>query len=244
MIRGSFWWTMGLTWRVIDLIGLEAFMFAMYDTPDALHRLMAYLRDDHLRLLAFCETEGLLSLNNDADYVGSGGRGFTRELPQQADRPVQVRDLWGLVESQETVGVAPAMFAEFVLPYHRAMAERFGRVYYGCCEPVDARWEYVAGLPNLHSVSVSPWSNVEVMAEALGTRYLMCRKPLPSMLSTDRFDEDAIRHDIATTISAAQRHGCALQLVMKDLHTTANHPHRLWRWVEICREEITAAGYD
>ena len=47
-IRGSFWWTMGLTWRAIELIGLEQLMLCMYDQPAELHRLMAFLRDEHL----------------------------------------------------------------------------------------------------------------------------------------------------------------------------------------------------
>ena len=109
-IRGAYWWTTGLTWTAIDLIGLQGLMLAMYDTPAGLHRLMAFLRDDLLHLLAAFEREGLLSLNNEDDYVGSGSIGYTAELPQpgwQEGNPVRIADLWGLSESQETVGVSP-----------------------------------------------------------------------------------------------------------------------------------------
>ena len=50
-IRGSFYWTTGLTWRAIDLIGLGNLMLAMHDNPAGLHRLMAFLRDDHHALI-------------------------------------------------------------------------------------------------------------------------------------------------------------------------------------------------
>ena len=76
--------------------------------------------------------------------------------------------MWGFGESQETVGVSPEMFAEFVLPYQLPILERFGLNCYGCCEPLDKRWEYVKQIPRLRRVSVSPWSNRAFMAERLG----------------------------------------------------------------------------
>ena len=62
--RGPFYWTMGMTILAIDLIGLENLMLSMYDNPTGLHRLMAFLRDDHLAFAGWLEREGLLSLNN------------------------------------------------------------------------------------------------------------------------------------------------------------------------------------
>ena len=53
------------------------------------------------------EAQGLLSLNT-AGYVGSGGLGYTRELPQpDFQGRVRCRDLWGFAESQETSSVSP-----------------------------------------------------------------------------------------------------------------------------------------
>lgn len=245
-IRSRFWWTMGLTQTAIYLVGLEKFMLYMCDQPEALHALMAFLRDDHLRLIEYCEREGLLALNNAHDYNGSGSRGFTSQLPQadwREGQPVRPRDQWVLSESQETVGISPRMFAEFILPYQKAITKRFGLVYYGCCEPVDNRWQHLATIPNLRAVSISPWAKVEFMAEAMGSRYVYSRKPAPALLSTPQFNEEAIRADLRQTIRAAQQHGCPLELIMKDLHTTSGHPERMARWVQLCREEIAAVGW-
>jgi len=62
------------------------------------------------------------------------------------------------------------------------------------------------------------------------------RKPNPTLISTERFDEAAIRADIRHTLSAAK--GCRVELVMKDVHTLNNEPERAARWVKIAREEI------
>jgi len=238
-IRGSYWWTLGLTWAAIRLIGLENLMLYMYDDPGGLHRIMAFLRDDHLACAEWLESEGLLNLNNKNDYVGSGGCGYCRELPgsdwNEGD-PVRMIDQWVLSESQETVGVGPEMFAEFIFPYQLSLAERFGLTYYGCCEPIHSRWEVIKRIPNLRTLSISPWCDQEHMAAELGRDYVFARKPNPTLVSTERFDEDAIRADLRRTLTVAR--GCEIELAMKDVHTLNNEPARLARWVQLAREVI------
>ncbi len=238
-IRGGFYWTMGLTWKAIELIGLEQLMLAMYDNPEGLHRLMAFLRDDHLAVADWLENEGLYSLNNENDYTGSGSLGYTRALPQPDWRegmPVRMRDLWVLSESQETVGVGPDQFEEFIFPYQRDIIEKFGRCYYGCCEPVNNRWHVLKRLSNLARVSVSPWADQDFMAAACGRNIVFSRKPNPTLISTPRFNEDAIRADIRQTLESAKT--CRFEIIMKDVHTLNNEPHRIARWVQLAREEI------
>jgi hypothetical protein len=238
-LRGAFWWTQGLTINAIDLIGMENLMLFMFDQPEGLHRLMAFLRDDQIALATWAEKEQLLTLNNRNDYIGSGSMGYTRDLPQpdwKPGLPVRMRDLWVLSESQETVGVGPDQFAEFIFPYQRDVVERFGKCYYGCCEPVNNRWHILKQLPNLARVSVSPWADEAFMARECGRRYVYSRKPNPSIISTSHFDEDAIRADLRKTLAAAG--GCRLEIIMKDVHTLNNQPERLPRWVELAREVI------
>ena len=238
-IRGAAYWTMGLTWRAIDLIGMEPLMLAMYDHPDGLHTLMAFLRDDHMALVDWLEREGLYTLNNEDDYVGSGSIGYCDELPKPDGASgdlVRAQDLWVLSESQETVGVSPQLFAEFILPYQKPLIERFGLCYYGCCEPIHARWPYLQAIPNLRRLSISPWCGQAYMAEQLGGDYVFCRKPNPALISRAVWDEESIRADIAETLRLTQ--GCVVEFAMKDVHTLAGQSWRLGRWVEIAREEI------
>lgn len=237
-IRGGFWWTTGMTWSAIDLIGLENIMLYMFDNPQGLHRLMAFLRDDHIAYAKWLEKEQLLTLNNENDYIGSGSMGYSRELPQsdwKPGMPVRLKDQWVLSESQETVGVGPDQFEEFIFPYQLAVTGYFGKVYYGCCEPVNNRWHILKRLPNLARVSVSPWADEAFMAREFGRTYVYSRKPNPALISIT-FDEDAIRADLRKTLSIAG--GCRLELVMKDVHTVNNEPQRLARWVQLARETI------
>lgn len=242
-IRGGFWWTLGMTWTAIELIGLDNLMLSMYDNPQGLHRLMAFLRDDSLRYASWLEAEGLLGLNNENDYIGSGSMGYTRALPAagwQPGAPVRTLDQWVLLESQETVGVGPDQFAEFVFPYQQEIARRFGRVYYGCCEPVHTRLHVLRQLPNLERISVSPWADEAQMARHLGPRVVISRKPSPTLVSTRVFDEDAILADLRHTLDVTR--GCRVELIMKDVHTLNDEPGRLPRWVELARRATDERG--
>ncbi|MEN6479989.1 MAG: hypothetical protein ABFD20_10165 [Anaerolineales bacterium] len=236
-LRGVWWWSLGMTADFIRLRGLENLMLDMYDHPEGVHRLMAFLRDGYLHKLDWLEAEGLLSLNTGGAYVGSGGFGWTTQLPQP-DYAGQVRaiDMWGFTESQETVGVSPKLFAEFIFPYQRTIAERFGLNCYGCCEPVDGRWQVIRDLPRLRRVSVSPWASVPRMREYLGQDYILSRKPSPTPLAMPVLDEDSVRAAIRQDLEDAR--GTVLELIMKDNHTLGNNPRNAERWVAIVREEI------
>ena len=239
--RNNFWWTQGMTWTAIKLVGLEQLMLAMHDQPQGLRGLMTFLRDDHIQTLDWHEQNGLLTLNNEDDYVGSGGGAYTDLLPQpdySPGQPARLKDLWGLSESQETVGVSPEMFGEFIFPYQLPVIAKFGFACYGCCEPVDKRWAYVKQIPNLRRVSVSPWSDVAAMAENLGANYVFSRKPSPALVSAD-WHEDQVLADLRETITVTK--GLNVEIVLKDVHTVRGEPWRFQRWVELAHQAIDEA---
>jgi hypothetical protein len=146
--------------------------------------------------------------------------------------------MWEFSESQETVGVSPQMFAEFVFPYQLPILERFGLTCYGCCEPPYKRWHIVQQIPNLRRVSVSPWADLARMAEMLGDRYIYSMKPRPTDLAMDGFDEDRIRAELREALRVTR--DCWVEVIMKDNQTIRNDPQRMIRWVQIAREEAEA----
>jgi hypothetical protein len=127
------------------------------------------------------------------------------------------------------------MFEEFIFPYQQSVIERYGLCYYGCCEPVHTRWHVLKRLENLRSVSISPWCDQAAMAEELGRDYVFSRKPNPTLISTERFDEDAIRKDVRETLQVARN--CNCEIIMKDVHTLRGEASRAARWVELARQE-------
>ncbi len=238
-LRHRLWWTMGLAQTLVYLIGLEQMMLAMFDQPEALHRIMRFLHDDMLNLIQWAQREHLLFDHNESDYVGSGGQAYTDELPANGrapDAPARLSDMWGFGESQETVGISPDMFEQFIMPYQKPLLEHFGLNCYGCCEPLETRIAVVKReVPRLRRVSVAPMANQEKMAAALGGDYIFSRKPDPVPVCVE-FDEKKIRNDLRYTLDVTR--GMNVELIMKDTHTVQNEPWRITRWIELAYEEV------
>lgn len=236
--KTAWWWTLGMTFDYVNLRGLDNLMMDLALQPDDVHQTMALLRDGYLARLDWLERQGYLASNTEGTYVGSGGFGWTTQLPSQSDSagPVLLKEMWGFCESQETVGISPQMFGEFILPYQIPILDKFGLNCYGCCEPLDARWDYVKTIPNLRRVSASPWSDKKKLAELLTDRYILSAKPSPTPLSSYRMDEEYVRRELREILDSAR--GCHIELIMKDNHTLGRNPSHMERWVSIAREEI------
>ena len=95
------------------------------------------------------EQQDLLRLNNSYYRIGSGGLGYTDELPPPGYDPAHVRakDLWGSGAAQIFSDVSPRMHWEFALQYELRWLGRFGLNYYGCCDPCTGRWPSWRGSP-------------------------------------------------------------------------------------------------
>jgi hypothetical protein len=235
-LKGTWWWSLGITWPAATLRGLSNILLDFVDHPDELKELLSTISRGYLAKLDYLEAEGLLSLNNDGTYVGSGGYGFVDELPQKDfDGKVRCRDLWGFTESQETVNVSPAMYEEFVFPHEKPIMERFGLTCYGCCEPLHGRWHVVKRHHGLRRVSCSPWADLEKMAEHLEDRYVLSLKPNPAALAVPQIDEQAIRSGLRRALDVTR--GCVVEIIMKDNHTIGNRPENVIQWCRIAKEE-------
>ena len=235
-LKGAWWWSLGVTWLAATFRGLQEMLCDFVDNPDKLKELFAVISRGHLAKLDYLEANDLLNLNNDGTYVGSGGFGFSTQLPQPdfAGR-VRAGDMWGFTESQETLHVSPKMYEEFVFPCEKPIMDRFGLTCYGCCEPLHGRWHVVQRHRNLRRVSCSPWANVEKMAGYLGNRYILSLKPNPATLAVPELDVGALRKGLRETLEKTR--GCIVEIIMKDNHTLGNRPENAATWCKIAKEE-------
>lgn len=232
-----------LTQRLMRLMSMETFFMAMYDCPDKLHGIMGLMRDNAIRKAKWAEEEGLLVLNNENQCTCGTCFNFTTLLPKGKCTPgkVKLSDMWAGMDSQETVGVSPELFHEFIYPYYAEMATLFGLVYWGCCEPVDPIWEMsLSKLPNLKAVSISRWANEEYMADVLDGRGIVySRKPDPNLLGVSReLNEEAWRSELRDTLQLVAPRNIPLEFVVRDVYSVHGNLDKPRRAVEIAREEI------
>lgn len=234
----TMWWnSCGMTSDLIFFLGMKKMLYLLIDEPDEIHMLMAFLRDEFLKKFEYVERNSLLCMNNNDMYVGTGGYGWTDELPQpDFNGKVRLCDKWGLSESQETIGISPEMFGEFIFPYQQELQKKFGLNCYGCCEPIEARWKYIKQIHGLRRISVSPWANEEMLSKMMGRDYIYSRKTPPMWLAAPVADEAIMEAGIRRTVELAGKGN--LELIMKDTHTIGNNPGNCIRYVEVCRKVI------
>lgn len=234
-IRGVWWWSLGMTLDLAMLRGLEQIMYDMLDNPQLIHGLMSKIQEGTIGKINYLEKNNLLSLNTYS-YVGSGGFGYTKELPSEKNDNVKLNDLWGFAESQETGQISPMMFDEFVFNYQLPVLEKFGINCYGCCEPIEKRWESIKKIPNLRRVSVSPWSDCRKMADLLQDKYIYSLKANPAQVATSKINLEYVSKNIKQYLEVTK--DCVTEIIMKDNHTIGNNPNNIKNWVKMIREEI------
>ena len=242
-IRSGIYGRTSLTQRLVRLISMENFFVAMYDCPDKVHGILALLRDNAMRQSKWAESEGLLVANTGNQNTCGTCYNFSSDAPGRDAAPGEVKlaDMWAPMDSQETVGVSPELFHELIFPYYKSLAELYGRVYWGCCEPADPIWEgSISGLPNLKAVSISRWANQDYMAEALSNRNIVfSRKPNPNILGVGKaLDEDAWRSELRSTLEATAGKNVPVQFVVRDVYTMNGNLAKAGRAVAIAKEEI------
>ncbi len=216
--------------------GVEEALTDLVMRPELVHLAMERLVNAYIARLDQWEQLNLLSLNNNNLRIGSGGLGYCDELPADGFDPSHVRakDLWGCATAQIFVAVSPAMHEEFALQYERRWLERFGLTYYGCCEPLHRKVDILKSIPNLRKISMSPFIDLDVAAEAIGDRYVFSRKPSPAIFAADVWNPDQARAELRETLEKTR--GCVVEVIMKDISTVRYEPRRLWEWAQIAAD--------
>jgi len=217
--------------------GVQEAMMDLVNRPELVHHAMDRLVNAYLAGLDQYEEQNLLALNNTNVRIGSGGLGYTDELPQPDFSPAHVRtqDLWGCATAQIFSGVSPKMHMEFALQYELRWLKRFGLNYYGCCEPLDFKVEMLKAVPNLRKISMSPWIDPDRAVKNMGDRYVFSLKPNPAVFAEDVWHPEKARAELRSVLEKAR--GCIVEVIMKDISTVRYKPQRLWEWAEIAREE-------
>jgi hypothetical protein len=227
---------------LITLMGAEEALTQLALQPNFIHKAIDRIVTEYLHVLDQYEEQSLLALNNKNVRIGSGAYGYTSELPKSDYDPEHIRaiDMWGAAAAQIFSEVSPEMHEEFAISYERKWLERFGQTYYGCCEPLAKKVDKLKNIRNLRKISVSPWNNLEEMAEKIGSDFVFSLKPNPSIFAGELWNLQAARDELDKALKIARRYKCQVEIIMKDISTVHYEPQRLWDWAKMA-SEITSA---
>ena len=226
------------TWDPISQwMGVENALYALVDQPELMHGIVGRVTDGYLSLLDQLEGQGLLCQPQSLIHCTGA---YSTELPAPGYDPHRPRtqDLWMFGMAQMFSTVSPRMFKEFEVDYTPRICERFGLVYYGCCDPLDGKMEQVRLIPNVRKISMSPWVDQARGAAEIGRDYVFSRKPSPALLAFDTFDPQQVRQDLQATVHICEQHNCPLEIILKDISTVRYQPERLFQWAEVARQVV------
>jgi len=231
----------GLWDRISFWMGVDNCYIEFMDRPELIHAILDRLTNAALAEIDQINALGIAEVTSNMCHCSYT---FDDRLPGpdfDKNHPTTY-DAWTYSMAQLFTSVSPDINAEFEVPYMSKIFEKFGSVYYGCCERLDDRIDIIDRMPNIRKISCSPWSDREHFAAVLPKKYIMSNKPTPALLAEDIFDEEAVRKDLRRTMAAAKANGLGLEMLLKDISTVRGDPTRLWRWAEIAREETINAA--
>ena len=221
--------------------GIQEAMIDLVMRPNMVHDAVDRMVDAWMVELDQFVEQNLLSLDCNNTRVGSGGYGYTSELPGAGYDPSYVKpeNMWGCSNAQIFSEVSPEMHWEFAVEHDMRWLERWGMTYYGCCEPLHNKMGIMRKIPNLRKISTSAWCDLGKMLDETGGEYVISQKPSPAVFAEDTFNPDQARAAIKEVLGAAEGNH-HVELIMKDISTVKYHPERLWEWESICMELVTA----
>jgi hypothetical protein len=227
-------WDMVVSWT-----GVTEALMDLAMRPDYIHALMRRLTNWKLELMRQLEELNLLDYPHPLARVGSGGAGYTDELPQPDFDPDHIRliDQWGGATPQIFSEVSPDMHEEFALKYENEVMEKCGLNYYGCCEPLHNKMHLMAKVPRLRKISISPWCDTAKAAENAAEKYVFSHKPNPAIMAEDKFNVERAEAELRKRLDESGDMPC--EIILKDISTIRGDIDRVIAWCEMAYRVVT-----
>ncbi|HAS83931.1 MAG TPA: hypothetical protein DCS43_14950 [Verrucomicrobia bacterium] len=227
-------------WDLISTkISPERMLYDLIDRPEYVTVLINKFVEMESGVLDQYEAHGLLEAAPPEIHCTGA---FCDELPSAHydGKKATAKDTWVFSMAQMFSEVSPAMQEEYDIIPLKPLLERYGLVYYGCCEPLHNKIDIVRQIKNVRKISISPWANKEIAAEKIHGDYVFSAKPNPSYVAMGSFDAALVRKDLEETVEICRRYNTPCELILKDVSTVCNDPSRLTQWEQIAMDVVGA----
>ncbi len=217
---------------LVHLRGMDNLLFDFVDNPALVHRLMDFVTTGYERCLSETNRLGLF----DIPSAWFGCRVHYEEMgPEVLSSSSGIASSWVYISAQSAASISPAMFDEFLQPYHERIARLFtpGRIYFHGCEDLTRKYKVVKKTPGLRRFHVSPWSDFRVLGPEIGRDCVIERHVHPAN-NILVFDEEQMRREVEENMEVGA--DLIMDLNLSDIHTVGHRPERLAQWARIAQE--------
>lgn len=236
-LKGIEYATTGTWDKISELRGVTNLLIDLVERPEFMHRTVKKLHAVNWNIMK--QYEALNLFDNDPHSLHCTTI-LTSDLPGKDfdGEHLHLKDVWGRAVAQIFASVSKTMHREFDIEYIQPAMAECGLVYYGCCESLDKKMDIVETIPNLRKVSITPWADVNIAAEAIGQKYVLSSKPNPASVAVNQLDRANLKQEIRSILDACSRNGCSCELVLKDISTCCGRPQNIFEWEQTVMELV------
>lgn len=221
---------------LVQYHGVENTYIDLIDRPEFMHAMIDKYIDIHLDYLDQLEKYDLLGDFRQAKLHCTASH--TTLLPHKEEgEHITTQDMWTRAIAQPFGSCSPEDYHDFEIAHMDRVMQRFGLVYYGCCEPLDHVIPYLKKYPKVRKIGVSPFADIELCAEQIGKDYVLSRKPHPAYVA-NRFSADVVRGELRQTEDICTKYGCSYDYTLKDISTVDHDPRHIFEWARVITEEL------
>lgn len=222
---------------IATFMSVDDLLYNLIDEPELMHALVRRLTDIFIDMIRQYEEQNLLNPDSTYCHCSAAASRDLQKNPIDYEH-VKASNVWGRGLAQILATVSPTMHEEFEIDYAIEALRPFGMVYYGYCEPLDRKIDILRKIPNLRKISITPWADIHIAAEAIGKDYVISAKPNPANLLYAASEPDVVRKEIRTLLHACRETQTPCELLLKDISTVKYNLQNLVVWNQIAREEI------
>ena len=219
-----------------ELIGPENVFYQLADEPELMHKIAEKLTDIFLDKVRQYEELDLFEPDQVLIHHTPALNSTTPGISETGK--ITAKQMWGRGLAQIFASVSKEMRNEFDITYMKRAMEPFGLVYYGCCEPLHNMIDILEQIPHLRKISITPWADVDISAEAIGKKYVLASKPNPAFLLNAAAEPEPARKELCRILDAVKRNGCACDIVLKDISSIGGSLENLVSWERIAMELV------
>jgi len=218
---------LGVWDRIAQMKPAESFLIDMMDKPEFIEAIVKKFAALTASTVDQCEKLGIL--DPELSYIHCTGA-YTDDLPKAEKGKATAKNVWAFGMAQIFSTVSPAMHEVYEIEPLKQLFERFGLIYYGCCEPLHSKIDIIRKIKNIRKISVSPWADPNISAEKMAGDYVLSYKPHPAYIANGSLSFDIAQNDIKTAVKAARDNNTPIEIILKDVSTVSYKLQVLDEW--------------
>jgi len=223
--------------RIAAARSVMSILYDLIERPEFIQKVAKKFMEMTMSVVDQCEALGLLEAEDPLIHCTGA---YVDDLPLKDYDPAHTRakDCWAMAAAQMFSTVGPKMHEELDIDIMKPLYERFGLIYYGCCEPLHQKIGIVRKLSNVRKISVSPWADFNKSAEEMAGDYVYSGKAHPAYVAAGVLQTDSVKAQVEKMIQACKRNSTVCEIILKDVSTVSGNAAVLTQWESLVMDIV------